>query len=602
MYKIDSKGTAWEKVADISYGNQGIHDECGATVSLSSDEKKLVAACPGSNEGAYNGGQIQVYSVPLDLDTDSESYYDDYTTGMDLEYDDELNDFDWEDTKTVVNGENKHGELGQSISFSYDGTAMVVGGISEAKLYERIDDEWECKKDFAKIIAPGRGVYTVAISSDGDHIAVGAPNNDEAGKDAGQVAAFKRKDEEWYQVGRKYNGKENEYLGNALALSKSGEVLVAAAYGGAYIWIFKLKESTGMYVPTKKRQGDKNDGFGFSLSVSGNGAVACVGAPFFDNNRGKIQIYDVDKDEFSYPLTGDFPNNFFGFSVSLSLNGMKAAAGAWGGYHARAFEFQSDMKTWKKMGTDIEGIDDAFGWSVSLSEDGKVLAVGAPSGVRGAPYSGRAKLFLLNENRKDYEMYATDIHGERVNDSCGFAVEVAPSGVFLAMGCPGHDFTTFNAGQVQVYNIPAMTLSPTSQPTPKPTGMPTATPTTYPSSAPVAEPTSSPSLTHSSAPTSAPTVEASSRPSAKPTPFKASEIDFKDDYITDDDNFLITDDKYLFEFADTNAINSNVETENSELDLCRLVRYYVAKGKNAIKSLVDDVVTRSQKMAYFFLE
>jgi len=161
--------------------------------------------------------------------------------------------------------------------------------------------------------------------------------------------------------------------------------------------VVMFRATTNAYTRSAVLKGQKLDGFGFSISMSGAGDVVAVGAPFYKSNARSIRLYDIKGFTAIRQFIGGSPETFLGYSVAISFDGLRAAAGAWGGNFVRNYQFSPDIFEWNRMGIEIKSMGDAAGWSVSLSETGDIRAIGAPSSARNGPKSGRTMVFELKE-------------------------------------------------------------------------------------------------------------------------------------------------------------------------------------------------------------
>jgi hypothetical protein len=136
------------------------------------------------------------------------------------------------------------------------------------------------------------------------------------------------------------------------------------------------------------------DHSGWSISLSSNGDVLAVGA--LDNDAdgkylGHVRVYswngtsyakrgaDIDGEA----AAGDANHDNSGYSVSLSYDGSVLSVGApWNDDHGtlsgHVCVYSWNDSSYAKQGPDIDGKGqhDVFGHSVALSHDGNVLAVG----------------------------------------------------------------------------------------------------------------------------------------------------------------------------------------------------------------------------------
>ncbi len=129
---------------------------------------------------------------------------------------------------------------------------------------------------------------------------------------------------------------------------------------------------------------------GVSVALSGNGAVAIVGAPYTNSEVGAAYVYTYDSSTGTWSSPGALsaPSGaiHFGSSVSLSSDGAVALVGAprtnsdAGAVYI--YTYDSSTGTWSSPVTlSAPGGAIAFGSSVSLSSDGTVVLVGAPAFV-----------------------------------------------------------------------------------------------------------------------------------------------------------------------------------------------------------------------------
>ena len=185
-------------------------------------------------------------------------------------------------------------------------------------------------------LAAGDGSGIVSFSGDGTIVAIGGPGNDDAGEDAGHVRVFENSSGDWVQ------------LGNTI-------------YG----------EAAG-------------DNFGASLSLSNNGSILAIGAPFNDgggNNAGQVQVFENISGiwiQIGNDIQGD--NNDDNFSrLSLSNDGTIVSVN--GGYNKSYTRIYENMsRPWTQIGTDIN-IGPSFsdvvisGDGSFISGDGSVIAI-----------------------------------------------------------------------------------------------------------------------------------------------------------------------------------------------------------------------------------
>jgi FG-GAP repeat protein len=236
----------------------------------------------------------------------------------------------------------------------------------------------------------GHAGVGVAISSDGNTMAVGAPHESSASKeingnqndtslyDSGAVYVFTRRGTSWEQQAyiKASNADTGAEFGHTVALSADGNTLAIAA-----IW-----ESSG----AKGINGNQND-----KSVPQSGAVYVFTR---QNSRWTQQAYIKASNTGEGPAAGEDygDGDQFGFSLTLSKDGNTIAVGAVtedssarginGNQNDNSmmssgavYVFARTRGSWSqqayvKASNTAAGVQ--FGYSVSLNADGNVMAVG----------------------------------------------------------------------------------------------------------------------------------------------------------------------------------------------------------------------------------
>jgi YVTN family beta-propeller protein len=113
------------------------------------------------------------------------------------------------------------------------GAVFNNGGGSaagNARVYDLSSGDWvQVGSDIDGEAANNYSGYSVSLSSDGSRVAIGAPSNDGGGSDAGQVRVFGLTDGAWTQVGSDIDGSANDYSGNSVSLNSDGSRVAIGA-------------------------------------------------------------------------------------------------------------------------------------------------------------------------------------------------------------------------------------------------------------------------------------------------------------------------------------------------------------------------------------
>jgi hypothetical protein len=268
-----------------------------------------------------SGGNLVVVGVPS---------HDNYKGAV---YVYKLNGTAWELTAELTAGDGAQSDMfGQSVAIS--GSTVVVGAPNHsgtvsfsgaAYIFKNNGSLWELSAKLTALDAAESDGFGVSVSVSGDTIVVGSPGQGDP--DSGAAYVFTFNGTLWEQVAKL---SDVAVVGSnfAQSVSISGDTIVVGAYwdtahdavcaGAAYV--FK-HDSTGWVQMEKLTASDAAmfDGFGFSVSVSGNTIV--VGAPWDEGSTGAAYLFKaegtdwvVEKVTASDAATGDL----FGSSVSIS--------------------------------------------------------------------------------------------------------------------------------------------------------------------------------------------------------------------------------------------------------------------------------------------
>ena len=153
------------------------------------------------------------------------------------------------------------------------------------------------------------------------------------------------------------------------------------------------------------------DESGTSVSLSSDGTVVAIGAPLNNgngNNAGHVRVYEWNASTSSWDQKGDdidgeAAGDRSGSSVSLSSDGTIVAIGAPfndgtgdDAGHVRVYEWNASTSSWDQQFVDIDGeaAGDSSGFSVSLSSNGTVVAIGAPFNDGTGDDAGNVRVYL----------------------------------------------------------------------------------------------------------------------------------------------------------------------------------------------------------------
>jgi hypothetical protein len=283
-----------------------------------------------------------------------------------------------------------------------------------------------------KAAAPHEGDQfgqAVALSSDGATMAVGVPmdgGEDATSFSAGAVLVYARSGDRWSQQAylKASNRDADDQFGFAVALSADGATLaVSAPYEDSRATGVNgdqtdnsMKNSGAVYVFTRTGrrwlqqayikasntgENDEGDQFGYSIALSGDGAVLAVGAIGEDSAATGVNGNQADNSAtgsgavYLFNRSGAMwmqqayvksslarPNVMFGYSVALDRNASTLAVGEFDADRGRGalYMFGHSGSVWTqqaRLQASNAEPQDSMGCWVSISDDGNTVAAGS---------------------------------------------------------------------------------------------------------------------------------------------------------------------------------------------------------------------------------
>jgi hypothetical protein len=340
---------------------------------------------------------------------------------------------------------------GTSVAVSANGNTAVIGAPSDNSdrgavwVFTRTGSNWSSSG--VKLVGTGaigtaRQGTSVAVSADGNTIAVGAPGDND---NRGAVWVFTREGGNWSQSGPKITGtgtSSGSRLGISVALSSDGNTLASGAigyqsYGGA-VWIFDRYDNN--WIPS----GGPIAGIdaigqamqGVSVALNADGSVLLSGGHQDNNRRGAVWMFTrADCNWYQYGTklvgSGGSAQAWQGYSVSLSADGNTALVGGCldNGLAGSAWVFRRSGSFFQQEGPKLSGSwmtgQSRFGSSVSLSADGNTAVIGGPG-----DNANKGAMWVFNRNTGEWLQKGGKLNGSG-------AVGAAMQGTSVSLGATG---------------------------------------------------------------------------------------------------------------------------------------------------------------------
>jgi FG-GAP repeat len=378
-----------------------------------------------------------------------------------------------------LDGKGDRDRFGWSVALSSDGTRVAIGApgnyiqAGQVRVHDWTGSQWtQVGSDLDGEADRDRFGSSVALSSDGTRVAIGAPYNGDNSTMAGHVRVYDWTGSQWTQVGSDLNGETAyNYFGSSVALSSDGTRVVIGATGNGglngddygRVRVYDWTGSQWTQVGSNLDGEAAYDSFGYSVALSSDGTRVAIGAPSNDENgdySGHVRVYDWTGSlwtQVGSDLDGEAAYGSFGSSVALSSDGIRVVIGAPrrgglnGDNYGRVRVYDWTGSQWMQVGSNLDGAsaEDRFGWSVALSSNGTRVAIGAPS------FRGSGDVRIYDWTGSQWAHVGSDLDGEAAGDEFGSSVALSSNGTRVAIGAIYNDGDAEDAGHVRVYNVSA---------------------------------------------------------------------------------------------------------------------------------------------------
>lgn len=383
----------------------------------------------------------------------------------------------WTQIGQDLTGNLPYDFFGRSISMSSDGNTIAVGisgddtsAISAGlvKVYQLTGGVWtQIGQDILGSASGNELGTAVSLSGDGTILAVGEPNSDSNGTDAGLVRVFEYIGNVWTQVGQDLIGEwHSNDSGAKIDLSNDGTIIAIASPGNigdsvkfGQVEIYQNIAGTWTQMGQDLQAFTTFQGIPMEIDLSQDGMTVAIGCPYNNPiayNSGEIFIYKYNGNvwlQAGQSLASNTAYDYWGFSLKLFSNGNAIAFGGRGGTDAlvknyiKIYEYNSN--SWSQTGADIIG-DRGFP-TVDISPDGEMLILGTHSSLVST------KLFM-NTNNVWSQIGSTIIPNNSNFDPSPSLVRIAADKNSFAISDLSNDENGTNSGKVRMYLIDLLSI------------------------------------------------------------------------------------------------------------------------------------------------
>jgi Flp pilus assembly pilin Flp len=309
--------------------------------------------------------------------------------------------------------------------------------------------------------------HSVAISANGNIVAIGAIENSDGGSRSGHVRVYENIGGIWIQIGQDIAGEAvDDRSGWSLAISADGGIVaIGSDLNNSWRGQVEVYENIG---GTWTQIGEDIEGENFqdisatSISLSNDGSIIAIGAPRSDgtaNNSGHVRVFENSGGswiQIGQDIDGVQEQGRLGNSVALNGEGNIIVIGASqndenGTNTGEVKIYENQDGTWTQLGGDINGVvefEDS-GSEVALSEDGNIVAISSPSSNANGLHSGHVRIFEYLGGV--WTQIGEDIIGEASEDYFGWSMALSASGNIIAIGSLWNDNSGSDAGNVRIF-------------------------------------------------------------------------------------------------------------------------------------------------------
>jgi len=322
-------GTTWTEQATLRAADAATDDYFGCAVALSADgSRALVGVRQDRTTAGYRAGSARVFSRVG-------------TT--------------WTEEATLLSPDAIAGDgLGWSVALSGDGSLALVGAPDDstgggsmagtARVFVRTGTTWAHQATLVASDGRARDAfgYSVSLSTDGTRALVGVRLDDTAaGTDAGSARVFLRSGTSWNEEASLIPaGTSGDDAGRSVSLSGDGtralvgapgDQGVADRPGAAFVYVRAGTAWTREAMLTATG-GANDDFFGWSTALSADGGRALVGAPEEAGRTGSVRAFvragSVWVEDVVLRAPDGMGDDYYGLSVALAPDGSRALVGA----------------------------------------------------------------------------------------------------------------------------------------------------------------------------------------------------------------------------------------------------------------------------------
>ncbi|MGJ8742989.1 T9SS type A sorting domain-containing protein [Polaribacter sp.] len=355
------------------------------------------------------------------------------------------------------------------------GTIIAIGSPNfsnnkgRVRVLEKIGGSWVAKGSI--LLGSGSSSanqmifgISVAISNDGNHLAVGASAFQQGTSNRGRLYLYEFVNNDWV-LRFTDTGSSNGRLGISLDMNGLGDVVIAGAPTSTQGWGPEAKfytRSGSTWTLRALRNLANNSAFGYAVSCNSAGDMFAVGAPDYNGTTGLVRLFSFNKSTGAtailQTINGSVSGGRFGRHVNFSGDGSTLIVGA-PLENANGFNNAGATYIYENSGSSFslvhnikgENAEDQLGFNTATNDDGSLIAISAQGRDVGCG-ADYGSFYSLTRKPSGYQQNGLPVIGAAPENYAGLGMSMNATGSILAVSERDDDTNGNNAGKIQFYN------------------------------------------------------------------------------------------------------------------------------------------------------
>ena len=223
---------------------------------------------------------------------------------------------------------------------------------------------------------------------------------------------------EYVRKRRRIKGEVADYAGYSVALSSDGIIVAVGAYhhdnkpsiNEGTVRVYQWNGTSWNMLATEgDLDGETGDYAGKSVALSSNGTIVAVGASSHDSNKGTARVYTIQKNIFMGDLTigNNLTSNFSEVNKKLSIQNLSI--------------YNNEHNVIKKIRDQVGNYtEDLLGHSISTNDTDLLIGSPESGNSKGSVYIYQN----LNESDSGFSIFKQMIGGSENGERFGYSVHV----------------------------------------------------------------------------------------------------------------------------------------------------------------------------------